>query len=124
GDQIIRPRRTLMEASMFYHYVATQDWHPLDHISFASNHPGYTPMETIELYGHHQTLWPDHCIQGTPGAELHAELPWEKLAAIIRKGADAQSDSYSGFRNNWNSAGDRSPTGLGGYLKERSIKDL
>lgn len=124
GDQIIRPVRTLMESGTFYHYVATQDWHPPGHISFASSHPGYEPMEAVELYGHHQTLWPDHCIQGTPGAELHAGLPWGKLAAIIRKGADTQSDSYSGFRNNWNSAGERPPTGLAGYLKERGIEDL
>ncbi|MGR6036315.1 MAG: nicotinamidase [Candidatus Nitrosoglobus sp.] len=124
GDQIIKPIQTLMESGKFCHYVATQDWHPPDHISFASSHPGHEPRETIELYGHIQILWPDHCVQGTPGAELHKELPWEKVAAIIRKGIDPQSDSYSGFRNNWNFAGQRLPTGLAGYLKERGMEDL
>jgi nicotinamidase/pyrazinamidase len=124
GDQIIKPARMLMESGKFCHYVATQDWHPPGHISFASSHPGHKPMETIGLYGHTQILWPDHCIQGTPGAELHEELPWEKVAAIIRKGTDPKSDSYSGFRNNWNFVGQRLPTGLAGYLKERGMKDL
>lgn len=124
GDQILKPVRMLMESGKFCHYVATQDWHPPGHISFASSHPGCEPMEAIDLYGHLQTLWPDHCIQGTPGAELHEGLPWEKVAAIIRKGADPQSDSYSGFRNNWNFMGERLPTGLAGYLKERDMKDI
>jgi nicotinamidase/pyrazinamidase len=124
GDQIIRPIHMLMESGKFCHYVATQDWHPPGHISFASSHPGRKPMETIELYGHPQTLWPDHCVQGTPGAALYQGLPWEKVTAIIRKGVNPQSDSYSGFRNQWNFAGERLPTGLAGYLKERGMKDL
>lgn len=124
GDQIIEPIRMLMESNTFCHYVATQDWHPSGHISFASSHPGREPMETIEIDNHPQTLWPDHCVQGTPGAEFHGSLPWEKVAAIIRKGIDPESDSYSGFRNNWNPAGERPHTGLAGYLRERGMEEI
>jgi nicotinamidase/pyrazinamidase len=124
GDQILVPICKLMEGNIFHHYVATQDWHPPGHVSFASSHPGCNPMEVIDLYGHPQTLWPDHCIQGTEGAELCGELPWEKAAAIVRKGIDPGSDSYSGFRNNWNSAGERPSTGLAGYLRERGIEKV
>lgn len=124
GDQILAPVKTLMESEKFCHYVATQDWHPPNHISFANNHPGRQSMETIELYGHPQILWPNHCVQGTAGAELHRELPWEKVTAIVRKGVDPKSDSYSGFRNNWDPAGKRPSTGLAGYLRERGIKEI
>ena len=121
GDQILEPVRRLMESDRFGVYVATQDWHPPGHISFASRHQGRQPLETIELYGHPQTLWPDHCIQGSPGAELHPDLPWDKVSVIVRKGEDPAVDSYSGFRNNWNSDGERPSTGLAGYLRDRGI---
>ena len=124
GDAILEPVRDLVENCPFALVVATQDWHPTEHISFASSHPGRKPMESIELHGHPQTLWPDHCIQGTGGAELHADLPKERIAAVIRKGMDPDSDSYSGFRNNWNSRGERPLTGLAGYLRERGIDDV
>lgn len=124
GDLIIEPLRKLMLADLFRYCVATQDWHPPGHISFASAHPGRAPMETMELYGHPQVLWPDHCVQGTPGAELQATLPWHKLESIIRKGTDPQVDSYSGFRNNWDRRGERPPTGLNGYLKDRRLTDI
>lgn len=124
GDRIIGPVRALMESDKFQHYAATQDWHPADHVSFASQHAGRKPMDTIELHGHEQTLWPDHCVQGTKGAQLHPELPWEKSAVVVRKGMDRRSDSYSGFRNNWGHRGERPPTGLGGYLRERGISDV
>jgi nicotinamidase/pyrazinamidase len=124
GDRILSPVRVLMESDRFDLLVATQDWHPRGHISFASIHPGRKPMETIELYGHPQTLWPDHCVQGTPGARLHPGLPWEKVSAIVRKGTDPSVDSYSGFRNNWDARGERPPTGLAGYLKERGVEEI
>lgn len=121
GRDIIGPVRNLMRSGRFPLMVATQDWHPKDHVSFASRHKGRKPFDEIALYGHPQTLWPDHCVQGTPGAELHRELPWDGVAAIVRKGMDPDCDSYSGFRNNWNPAGQRPSTGLAGYLKERGV---
>ncbi len=124
GDAIVQPVRELMDADLFGLYVATQDWHPAGHVSFASSHPGRKPFEAIELYGHQQVLWPDHCVQGTPGAELHRGLPWEKVSVIIRKGTDPKVDSYSGLRNNWNPKGERPPTGLAGYLKDRGIRTV
>lgn len=124
GDQILAPVRELMDRDLFSLNVATQDWHPAGHVSFASSHAGHEPFESIELYGHPQTLWPDHCVQGTPGAELHPDLPQERIAAVIRKGMASDSDSYSGFRNNWNPQGERPSTGLGGYLRERGIRDV
>lgn len=122
GDEILDAVARLMERGGFGLQVATQDWHPPDHVSFASRHPDRDPLETIELYGHEQVLWPDHCVQGTPGAELHGRLPWRRVAAIVRKGTDPAADSYSGFRNNWNPDGERPPTGLAGYLRERQVE--
>ena len=124
GDAIVRPIRELLADDPFDLYVATQDWHPANHVSFASNHDGHEPMDTIELYGHEQVLWPDHCVQGTPGAELHRDLPWHLVSVIIRKGADPHADSYSGFRNNWTPDGERPPTGLAGYLRERGVETV
>jgi len=124
GDTIVEPIRKLMERDPFDLYVATQDWHPRNHISFASRHPGHNPFDVIELYGHPQALWPDHCVQGTPGAELHAGIPWTMVSAIIRKGTDADTDSYSGFHNNYDPHGERPPTGLAGYLRERGVNDV
>ncbi len=121
GDAVLPGIARLMESSRFALCVATQDWHPPDHISFASQHPGRRPLETMELYGQTQVLWPDHCVQGTPGARLDPGLPWERAAAIIRKGTDPACDSYSTFRNNWNREGRRPPTGLAGLLRERGI---
>ena len=100
GDDIVAPVGDLMRSGMFRHQAATQDWHPPRHVSFASRHPGRQPFDVIELYGHEQTLWPDHCVQDTPGAALHPELPWRMVDAVVRKGQDAAVDSYSGFRDN------------------------
>lgn len=122
GDRILDPVRRLLEADPFGLYVATQDWHPRGHVSFASTHAGRAPFDRIELHGHEQTLWPDHCVQGTRGAELHPAIPWERVSAVIRKGADPAVDSYSGFRNNWDARGERPRTGLAGYLRERGIE--
>jgi nicotinamidase/pyrazinamidase len=124
GDQLVAPIRDLLMSGRFDVVVATQDWHPQGHISFASRHKGKKPLDVIELYGHEQVLWPDHCIQGTPGAELHDGVPLEWVDAIIRKGNDPAVDSYSGLRNNWNQIGQRPATGLGGYLKDRGITNV
>jgi nicotinamidase/pyrazinamidase len=124
GDEILAPLRDLMNSSALELIVATQDWHPRGHISFASSHRGHRPMDVIKLYGHEQTLWPDHCVQGTDGAMLHRDLPWEKAAVIIRKATDPAVDSYSAIRNNWNPRGKRPPTGLGGYLKEHRVREV
>lgn len=124
GDEILEPIAKLMESNLLKLCVATQDWHPRDHVSFASNHEGREPYDRIQLYGHEQILWPDHCVQGTPGATLHSHMPWERVTAILRKGTDPLSDSYSGFRNNWDPNGKRPRTGLGGYLRDRGIEDV
>lgn len=124
GDAILPPVRALLERFPFDLAVATQDWHPPGHVSFASAHPGRRPFDVIPLYGTDQTLWPDHCVQGTPGAELSPALRWDRVSAVIRKGAQRDVDSYSGFRNNWDAAGRRPPTGLAGYLREREIDDV
>jgi nicotinamidase/pyrazinamidase len=97
--------------------VATQDWHPRDHGSFASQHPGAKPFDQGMLGGLPQTFWPDHCVQGTRGAKLHPGLDQARIQAVIRKGYDPGADSYSGFTDN---AG-KNPTGLEGYLKSRGV---
>jgi len=124
GDEIVSPIADLMESDLFELIVAIQDWHPPEHISFASNHPGRRAFEKIELYGHEQILWPDHCVQGTAGANLHPGIPWARAAAIIRKAMNASIDSYSAFRNNWDPKGHRPPTGLAGYLKNRGVEEI
>ncbi len=124
GDEIVAPIGALMLGGAFGFCAATQDWHPPGHVSFASSHPGAKPFSVIELYGHDQVLWPDHCVQGTLGAELHPDLPWERTEVVIRKGTDPRVDSYSGFRNNWSAAGDRPATGLAGLLRERGIEQV
>ena len=124
GLAIIEPVGRLLAARLFGLQVATQDWHPRDHVSFASNHPGREPMDRIELYGHEQVLWPDHCVQQTPGAMLHPGVDWSGFAAIVRKAVDPRVDSYSAIRENWNPQGERPPTGLAGYLRERRIQQV
>lgn len=100
--------------------VATQDWHPADHKSFASKHPGKLPFEQIMLNGLPQVLWPDHCVQGTEGAAFHPGLDTKKVEAIFRKGMNPEVDSYSGFYDN----GRLKNTGLAGYLRERGANEL
>lgn len=124
GDAILEPLAALMRRDRFGTVVATQDWHPRGHISFASSHEAKQAFDTISLYGHEQVLWPDHCVAGTRGAELHKALPWDRLDAIVRKGSDPSVDSYSGFRNNWNSEGARPATGLGGLLRDRGVREV
>lgn len=95
------------------HVVASQDWHPPDHVSFAANHEGRKPGDTIEVDGLAQILWPVHCVQDSPGAELADGLDTERIAQVFRKGVDPRIDSYSAFYDN----GNLRSTGLGGYLK-------
>ncbi|MEB3198211.1 MAG: bifunctional nicotinamidase/pyrazinamidase [Candidatus Sericytochromatia bacterium] len=97
--------------------VATQDWHPADHGSFASQHVGRTPGECIDLHGLTQVLWPDHCVQGTPGAAFHPALETSRIARVFQKGTDPTVDSYSGFYDN----GRRNDTGLAGWLREQGV---
>jgi nicotinamidase-related amidase/8-oxo-dGTP pyrophosphatase MutT (NUDIX family) len=118
GDQAIMAANRLQP--LFDLVVATQDWHPADHASFAANHPGKQAGDTIELTGLRQTLWPVHCIQGTPGADFHPGLDRSRIARVFRKGDDPTLDSYSGFFDN----GHRKSTGLGEYLKEKGVTSV
>ncbi len=122
GDQVVEPIARLLERRLFSLALATQDWHPPGHLSFASSHPGKKPFETIHLHGAPQVLWPDHCVQGSPGAALHPGLPAAPLALILRKGMDPQVDSYSAFRSAPGPGGKRIPTGLSGFLRERGVQ--
>jgi nicotinamidase/pyrazinamidase len=116
GDAVVPIINQLM--NQFQQTVATQDWHPKDHASFAANHKGAEPFSTIKLAYGDQTLWPVHCLQGTDGAEFHRDLDSRKFELVVRKGFRPDIDSYSAFFEN-----DRkTSTGLAGYLKDRGIK--
>jgi nicotinamidase/pyrazinamidase len=118
GDEIIAIVNGL--AARFRNVVLTQDWHPRGHWSFASSHPGSKPFDTITAPYGPQVLWPDHCVQDTPGAAFHPELRAPHAALVLRKGFRAAIDSYSAFYEN-----DRTtPTGLTGYLRERGLTRL
>ncbi len=118
GDGIVSAINGLMDD--FSSVVLTQDWHPANHSSFASRHPERQPFETMDMPYGQQTLWPDHCIQGSPGAEFHSGLDTLRADLIIRKGVNPDIDSYSAcFENDR-----RTPTGLEGYLKTRGIDTL
>lgn len=115
GDAVVGPIHSI--APLFSHIVLTQDWHPSNHSSFARSHHGSQPFETIQLAYGKQTLWPPHCVQGTPGAEFHPALKLTQAELILRKGFRPYIDSYSAFFEN-----DRTtPTGLAGYLAERGL---
>lgn len=116
GDAVVPVINAL--AQRFANVVLTQDWHPAGHASFASAHPGKAPFETTEMPYGLQVLWPDHCVQGTPGAALHPSLAVPHAQLIIRKGYHPAVDSYSAFRE----ADRTTHTGLAGYLKERGIR--
>lgn len=124
GEAIVPGINALLKARAFGHVVATQDWHPAGHISFASSHAGSKPFDEIDLYGQPQTLWPDHCVQGTEGAMLHAGVDWSSLDAVIRKGSHPGVDSYSGFRENHGPNRERPSTGLAGWLSERGVDEV
>ena len=115
GDAVVAVINAL--APRFQHVVLTQDWHPKGHASFASSHAGKQPFDTTTLAYGEQVLWPDHCIQGTPGAAFHPGLDVGHAQMIVRKGYRMGIDSYSGFME----ADRTTPTGLGGYLKERGF---
>jgi nicotinamidase/pyrazinamidase len=118
GDEVVPLINRL--AARFDNVVFTQDWHPRGHASFASSHPGKKPFETIDLPYGKQVLWPDHCVQGTPGAAFHVGLDVTKAQLVIRKGFHRDIDSYSGFVE----ADRKTSTGLAGYLKERGFKSV
>lgn len=118
GDVII-PIVNQLQA-VFPLVVATQDWHPANHGSFAANHPGKAVFQQIDLNGLPQTLWPVHCVQGTPGAELAPGLQRDRIAKIFPKGTDAGIDSYSGLFDN----GHRKSTGLGEWLKDKGATEV
>ena len=118
GDAVVPVINRL--ARRFAHVVLTQDWHPPGHLSFASQHPGRQPFESVDLDYGPQTLWPDHCIQGSRGAEFHPGLETGRAELVLRKGFRTEIDSYSAFVEN-----DRTTsTGLAGYLRERGLRRI
>ena len=118
GDQVVPVINQLM--GQFDHVLLTQDWHTADHSSFASQHAGKAPFDSVEMAYGNQTLWPDHCIQGSHGADFHPELNLMPAELVIRKGFRTQIDSYSAFFENDHTT----PTGLTGYLRERGMSEL
>lgn len=118
GDAVVPVANRLMTG--FELVVATQDWHPPDHLSFAANHPGRKPGDVIDLGGVRQVLWPAHCVQGTPGAAFHRDLDLRGVHHVVRKGTDREIDSYSGFFDNAH----RKATGLEAFLRSRGVVEL
>ena len=116
GDAVVEPVNRSMDR--FRHVVLTQDWHPPDHRSFATQHAGRQAYDVVEMAYGPQVLWPVHCVAGSPGAEFHPELRVDRAQLIVRKGFRAGIDSYSAFRENDR----RTVTGLTGYLRERGFK--
>ncbi|MCB5201076.1 bifunctional nicotinamidase/pyrazinamidase [Neorhizobium sp. T786] len=120
GDEVVAVVNRLIEEGGYDVIVASQDWHPANHGSFASQHPGRRPFEMGKLCGQPQMLWPDHCVQGTPDAEFHADLNTGEIDYIQQKGENPAIDSYSAFRDNDKAA----VTALAGYLRAQGIKEL
>lgn len=118
GDAVVPVANAI--AHMFDLVVATQDWHPAGHASFASSHPGHVAGEVIDVAGAAQVLWADHCVQNSPGASFHSALDVAAIDAVIRKGTDCAIDSYSGFFDN-NHVKD---TGLAAHLRERGVEEV
>jgi nicotinamidase/pyrazinamidase len=118
GDAVVPVINRLSER--FEHVALTQDWHPSGHSSFAASHPGSAPFESIAMPYGQQTLWPDHCVQGTAGAAFHPQLKTDRAELLIRKGFRPEIDSYSAFYENDR----RTPTGLAGYLRERGMRRI
>jgi nicotinamidase/pyrazinamidase len=118
GDEVVPVINAILR--LFPIVVATQDWHPAGHISFAGSHPGGKPFEVLETRGTRQVLWPDHCVQGTPGADFHPELDLTAVRFVLRKGTDPEVDSYSAFAENDR----RRTTGLAGLLRELGVRRI
>ncbi len=118
GDEIVPLVNAMIRDAE--HVLLTQDWHPAGHSSFASSHPGKEPFQTVIMPYGEQTLWPDHCIQGSAGADFHSGLAWTRAELVIRKGFRPAIDSYSAFFENDHAT----PTGLAGYLRERGISAI
>ena len=118
GDAVVQVINRL--AKRFQHVALTQDWHPSSHSSFATSHPGSAPFDIVSMPYGKQTLWPDHCVQGTPGAAFHSQLETERAELVIRKGFRREIDSYSAFYENDR----RTPTGLAGYLRECGLQRI
>ena len=118
GDAVVAVANAIAPA--FGLVVATQDWHPAGHGSFASAHPGNVPGDVVELGGVSQTLWPDHCVQNTPGASFHSGLDVAAIDHVVRKGTDPAIDSYSGFFDN----GHLKDTGLAAFLAEKGVHEV
>jgi nicotinamidase/pyrazinamidase len=118
GDAVVPVINRLAER--FDHVILTQDWHPAGHGSFATSHPGSAAFEAINMPYGRQTLWPDHCVQGTSGAAFHPQLATDRAELVIRKGFRPTIDSYSAFYENDR----RTPTGLAGYLRERGLQRI
>ena len=120
GDAVVPIANRLIEKGGYDLVVASQDWHPANHGSFASQHPGKKPFDMGELSGQPQVMWPDHCVQGTPDAEFHPSLDMRRVDHVQRKGENPAVDSYSAFRDNDKTA----LTGLSDWLKSKNVTEL
>jgi nicotinamidase/pyrazinamidase len=120
GDKVVPVANRLIESGRYDLVVASQDWHPAGHGSFASSHPGTKPFELGTLAGKPQMMWPDHCVQGTPDAELHPALKADDIDLILQKGENREIDSYSAFRDNDRDA----ETGLADFLEGQEVTEL
>jgi len=118
GDEVVPVINRI--SSLFPLVIATQDWHPEEHISFASRHPDSTPFSVMRIKDMQQVLWPDHCVAGTKGADFHPDLDLKPVRFVIRKGADRDMDSYSAFLENDH----KTSTGLAGLLRELGVKRI
>lgn len=123
GDAVIAPvARLARQFAQVGPVVATQDFHPRGHVSFASSHAGRKPYDVVEVHHGRQELWPDHCVAGSRGAALHPDMPDEAISLLLRKGTHRNVDSYSAFEENVGPDGKRLTTGLGAWLRARGVE--
>lgn len=123
-ERIFEPIEQLLRRDNYGAYVATQDWHPRNHNSFASQHEGRRPFEPVNLNGIETVLWPDHCVAGTEGAALHEAISWVRMDMILRKGRMQYVDTYSAFMEGPGPDGEYIGSGLAGWLRERNINEV